>query len=331
MFREHRFAKVVLSVLGVAIAGCVGAAAVHDNSVPLIHTSRSIPTDKVATSRGENDSAKPKDHTGTTYDILHPQSFGYLGGKLDGYAYFYSDTAFGRSVVKAHPRSGTEADVTVAMTSTGMQDPCNPSPIGLELYTVTQNGTNLCEGQPYAYSVEDQCSIDPDFQALSGKAFRVAGAFVDGQYRTEVNGKEVFSLSCMSGAVAKCAHWGYVPGSEAGALTDHFAACVHAARAEYQAGTAYTCPGTIVDFFDTIGIQPPSLQPGLVVEAAWGKNGLLCLNSARFPACQGLVTASACTPEQLSGNDPAVLLVTRSSADNTITSGVCPVDGVGCR
>ncbi|UQA60292.1 ADYC domain-containing protein [Polyangium aurulentum] len=338
MFRENRTAKiVVLSVMG--LAGCFGAAVAPQNAVPLVHMPRVAQPEELYSAPGapapqEITTAKRPPADG----IVHPQSFGYFGGGLESYAYFYQDSSLGPSEVKAHLRNGaiTAQDVTLTMTDSGVDDPCNPSTPNLDLYTVTYDGVNQCEGKTYEPGPEDTCTNDQNYTSFAGKAIKVPGAFdtADGKYKMEIGGKRVFSLSCMSGAVAKCAHWGYVPGNDTTSRTAHFSACVHAARAEYTTGISHTCSGTQVDFVDNIGLQPVSYQ-NLALEAAWGADGLLCLDAARFPACNNSVPPEKkCTSAQMSWQDSRILLWTRSKADNKLPSpytAECPVNGNYCR
>ncbi len=337
MFRENRVAKIVVpSVL--VIAGCFGAAVAPDTAVPLVHMPVPVTLPTPSTSR-ETGAPGGSKHSSVNGTLVHPQSYGYLGGSLEAYAYFYEETVSGQVAVKAHPLGLTEPEVTLAVTDSGANDLCSQSSVPLDLYDVTHNGTNMCDKQEYTYGGDDRCLTS--YAALTGKAIRVPGAFDDkGNYQKIINGKAVFSLSCMTGAVAKCAHWGYMPSDASKA--EYFAACVHAARAKYVANSndSYTCPNTLVDFVDNIGIQAQS-DAKYTVEAAWGKDGLICLNSTRYQGCQDDMfppllpsLVPACNSSVIGWGNDAIRLWTRHKphpdTTSTSTSSACPVNGNNC-
>jgi hypothetical protein len=91
------------------------------------------------------------------------------------------------------------------------------------------------------------------------------------------------SFSCMNGALAKCAAWGYAPWSVG---ADVHQACTRLVRADYcGTGISYTKNGTLIDVYDARGIGTPITDDSSAVfEAGWGANGAVCVNRPRFDA-----------------------------------------------
>jgi uncharacterized protein YjbI with pentapeptide repeats len=91
------------------------------------------------------------------------------------------------------------------------------------------------------------------------------------------------SYSCLDGAIAKCVMWGYEP-SKVGA--DLHQSCTRMVRADYcGSGVSFTKEGTLIDVFDTRGVQQPTAgDPSLVFEAAWTTTGAACVNRTRYDA-----------------------------------------------
>jgi hypothetical protein len=354
----------LIAVTLVSLAGCAvpvflsgGGGSSHSVTLPAPGTPDGVK---------ELPAPKAKIH-GSTYKI-NPQSFTYHGGKLEDYDYFYSNTTDPAQAQVPFDGSSAPASVIGHLATGGTEilqlvgvadDRCvasggpaaldGPSPLGtLPLYRVEKfdpaTGTtiDLCNGEAYAFSAEETCS-PADLQTLSGKAIAAPGYWnpTTGTYQQTLDGtttgKQVFSLSCMTGAVAKCMHWGYVPykSFQGTQLSPYFQACVRAARAQYTAtsSTSYTCEGTEVDFYDRLGIQTISPAGNLSFEAAWKQGGPLCVGKPRYDACSlsSAVTSILCTERDWTNvaNWPAdVLLATRSSP--SATPGECPVNGANC-
>lgn len=189
------------------------------------------------------------------------------------------------------------------------RDPCVPygalkEGSNLPVYRVRdERGQNPCLKQDNDVVDEDELAacegattqekID-SANSLNGLAVAVAGYWdKDGIQQKRLPGSDVrpvVTLACISGIVAKCAHWGYLPWGESKdgtQLSEYHVACVHAARAAYGSkdgpnvtAASQTCEGTVVDIFDRIGIQAEKgkLEP----ESYWGVDGKLCLLRPRF-------------------------------------------------
>ena len=97
------------------------------------------------------------------------------------------------------------------------------------------------------------------------------------------------TLTCVSGAVGKCARFGYRPwarGPQGEDLAPYHAACVQMVRADYCGdGTPHTRDGTAIDLYDDVGIQAAATRddPEFAFEAGWGPQGAVCVARTRWP------------------------------------------------
>lgn len=96
------------------------------------------------------------------------------------------------------------------------------------------------------------------------------------------------TLTCVSGAVGKCARFGYRPWSqsdEGEELMPLHAACVRMVRADYCGdGQGHTKDGTAIDNYDDYGIQRRGVanDPSFVFEAGWTGQGAVCVHHTRW-------------------------------------------------
>ncbi len=119
--------------------------------------------------------------------------------------------------------------------------------------------------------------------------------------------ERAITLTCVSGAVGKCARfgyrpWGHGPGGEA--LLPYHAACVHMVRADYAGdGQAATRDGTAIDISDRLGIQRPETgdDPAFAFEAGWGPQGAVCVARTRWPELLDLDALHARHPGRFDG------------------------------
>jgi hypothetical protein len=98
-----------------------------------------------------------------------------------------------------------------------------------------------------------------------------------------------FTLTCTSGAQAKCVRYGYKPWKKAPDGSDTMAAlyeaCTHMARADYCGdGVPSTRDGTTIDIYDQHGVQQPATGPEFRFEAGWTPAGAVCVHHPRIPA-----------------------------------------------
>lgn len=137
-----------------------------------------------------------------------------------------------------------------------------------------------------------------------------------------------FDLTCTSGAVGKCIRWGYRPWEEqAGGppLAALHQACVHMLRADYGGdGSSTTREGTLIYWCDRFGVRPCGEDAPGAFEAAWGRNGAICVArpriaenvsleqlAERYPRLKPHLGSATCS-EDGAVRDPAALLFNRS-------------------
>lgn len=135
------------------------------------------------------------------------------------------------------------------------------------------------------------------------------------------------AFTCTSGAEGKCILMGYRPWDERAdaPMRDLHAACIHLVRADYGGDDhATTRDGTIIDVYDRFGIQKPEAADPMPFEAAWGRDGAVCVAhpriaqnvglaelESRYPRLRNRLGHDACTEEAMRHN-PDVLLFNRS-------------------
>lgn len=143
------------------------------------------------------------------------------------------------------------------------------------------------------------------------------------------DGRGGFELTCTSGAVGKCIRWGYRPWEEqpdGPPLTALHEACVHMARADYGGdGRASTRDGTMIYWCDRFGVHPCGEPTPPAFEAAWGREGAICIArpriaenvslaqlAERYPRLQPHLGPARCS-EDIAMHDPRALLFNSSS------------------
>lgn len=338
-----RMPIVHLISLGIAIIVCTDAAA---NSKKKTESNKAI--------RVLND-----------YGLLvqHSQSALLNDGRLEGVEFFSGDLAklengLELKAVWKDPSKESSAPIEIAVVIEGMiedklaGDKKNISPRPYIFYPMlTKIGDfklpakiNLCERQyvpPYS-KAEKEKSNKNDLKALHKRAVAVAGYWdrKTGAYVSDPAGKK-FTISCLSGIVAKCAHWGYVPNAEfiknaiKIPLTPYHEACVRAARAMYDPTSlrSYTCRSTVIDIYDNLGIKESDRTADLQFEGVWIKNGdrvEMKLVAQRFqencssepvPLCS---PADMCKDPHLEGWGKGIVAVRSDLENNQSSSGECP-------
>jgi hypothetical protein len=96
-------------------------------------------------------------------------------------------------------------------------------------------------------------------------------------------GNAALTYACRGAALAKCIEWGYKPWSTAGgtSLEEFHQSCTRMVRADYCGdGISHTVNGTQIHVLDEKGVQGVDPNVTYVVEAEWGPDGAVCLNSA---------------------------------------------------
>jgi hypothetical protein len=157
----------------------------------------------------------------------------------------------------------------------------------------------------------------PDAQGRR-RAIPLAGVWTaDGRH---LHAEGLFELACTSDAIGKCARMGYHPWKSEAAWDMH-QACTRMVRADYCGdGVSHTRDGMRIDLYDRVGIQKDEPEPGMRFEAAWGKDGAVCVARPRLadgPPPAEVVAACpqklqpTCT-EEASREDPRALLFNKS-------------------
>jgi hypothetical protein len=136
------------------------------------------------------------------------------------------------------------------------------------------------------------------------------------------------TFTCTSGAEGKCILMGYQPwedGTKA-PMRDLHAACIHMVRADYGGDDHPTTrDGTAIDVYDRFGIQKPEIADPMPFEAAWSRDGAICVAhpriaqnvtldeiARRYGRLKGRVGPEACTEEAMR-HHPDALLFNRSA------------------
>lgn len=119
------------------------------------------------------------------------------------------------------------------------------------------------------------------------------GIFVNGRWSADGTWHPGgWTFSCPSGVIAKCVRgWGYKPWKTLHSpvcgdvdLQPLHQACTRAARADYCGdGTSYTREHTLIDMFDTCGLNVREHAPERREESAFDEHGALWVSTPRWP------------------------------------------------
>jgi len=160
----------------------------------------------------------------------------------------------------------------------------------------------------YALSVQDRATgawrgaCAPDARGVA-RGFPLAGAWTEAGEHVRTPGR--FELTCTSGALGKCVRMGYKPW-QGDAMWDRHQACVRMVRADYCGdGVGHTRNGTTIDVYDTVGIQAADPGAALAFEAAWGKDGAVCVRRTRLPDVTTLEEIVSTCPARLAAQSGA--------------------------
>lgn len=122
-------------------------------------------------------------------------------------------------------------------------------------------------------------------------------------------GSKGIELSCTSGAIAKCARFGYrrwATAADGTALATLHEACVRMVRGDYGgADRPWTKDGMNIDMYDDHGVQTPDNLPEHAFEAGWSPDGAVCVHHVRVRENTTLAELEALYPA-LSGRTGAI-------------------------
>ncbi len=285
-------------------------------------------------------------------DDSKPQGPDFRGGCLEYITHLEGMLESGKvpsERVQAHSMTGETLTLKVLKVGEDTDNRVARVP----LYEVTyreeaaQREIDLCKNAEY-----DVRGLEPAAASrLKGKAIAVPGYWMLGKWQPGKQNQPVFTLACVSGVIAKCAHWGYVPwvdyqGRKEDNLAPYHHACVQAARAQYEDGAeqeeSYTCSYTEIDIYDRLNINKRR-NAKLSFESQWTEQGLKCMARSRWQHCDKeladrhvTVSATGCSdPVPGVGQDwprdavPGVLIAIASDPKNNALA--CPkLDDKGC-
>jgi len=174
---------------------------------------------------------------------------------------------------------------------------------------VTQSGV---QSDVYFNTVH-QLNADEEFETLCRdgagnptEAIALPGTW-DGETAVRQASTGKFTWACRGASLAKAVEWGYRPWVSA-TMSDAHQAAMRMIRGDYCGnGTSYTTNGNPIDVSDKWNIQITDTT--WQVEAKWGPNGAVCLNTPRklqHPRSSIPCAASLpyCTSNGLAGGSP---------------------------
>ena len=201
---------------------------------------------------------------GTSLQGTSLQGTSLQGTSLDG-----SQTSLPVGTVLSSNRDPS-LQLRIAAVKTDWQDPSGE----ITLYSITAWDAK-------AAAWKEVCAADPWGERW---AIAVAGRWDEsGTHQPDPAG---FTFACTSGVIAKCVRWGYKPWKTLNGtdLAPYHQACTRMARADYCGdGTAHTVNGTLIDLYDTLGIQARTPDvTDMFFEGTWTPDGAYCLGKVRW-------------------------------------------------
>ena len=216
------------------------------------------------------------------------------------------------SLISAHDGTSTKIGAQLANTvykinfdplSTGGED------LTFKIVSVTQSAV---QSDVYFHAVEQVNEFD-EFETLcrdgagaATQAIALPGTW-NGETAVRQSSTGKFTWACRGASLAKAVEWGYRPWVSAD-MNDAHQAAMRMIRADYcGTGQTYTSNGNPIDVSDKWGIQVADTNWD--VEAKWGPNGAVCLNTPRklwYPRSSIPCAASLpyCTSNGLSNGTP---------------------------
>lgn len=274
----------------------------------------------------------------------HPQTQKLKAGKLEQTWRFDGKVVDGvipgSGIARGEDLVGNPVEVHFELK---LFDPCvKNTTVPLPLYRVwSESSSGNVELCPDDYPVgrvageSRVCGGDAELARVNKLAVAVPGYYDKGANRAHfIPSDQYFTIACITGVAAKCAHWGYMPGAmnnePRADLGPYYSACVHAALADYENAYnvdttgptgSYTCEGTIVDIFDNLGIQTEDENSATMsLESSWIGSGPISIARPRYVGCQSKVE----TLRQFNQPDNGWLVKIRSDKNNTPVNGDCP-------
>jgi hypothetical protein len=178
----------------------------------------------------------------------------------------------------------------------------NGAPVALRIDAAAQGTGANVDVWFYAVSFNTGSAWAPlcgiDDLGMPVEAVPVAGVWgVSGGYMPS---STQFTFACRARTIAKCVELGY---KTYRGFANQLASCVRMMRADYcGTGVAYTVDGTLVNVYDSVGLQADT--QAWDIEAEWSPTGARCITSAGYsrfsqegrtpPSCLSTLQSSTC-------------------------------------
>jgi hypothetical protein len=184
-------------------------------------------------------------------------------------------TSLQGAVLTAIDGNGVAITLRIAAAQIDPHDPDGEITLyALEVQTATGEWQNVCN--PDASGERWAVPVSGSWDARGGRIYDPT----------------VITFGCTSGVIVKCMRWGYKPWKTVNgqSLAPYHQACTRMARADYCGkGVSHTVDGTLIDIYDTLGIQVRTSKEELkaaklklTFEAAWTPDGAYCVAKERY-------------------------------------------------
>jgi len=203
--------------------------------------------------------------------------------------------------VTANLANGATATLVIEDVQRSTNDP------DLWYYTIAQGS-----GGSKTYPCGTDGGVPIQALALAGRWDLTSGTSTGGAY---IDDPDMFTLSCVGSATAKCAEFGYKPWQTinetsgqttvARSLRAFHQACTRMVRADYCGdGMAHTIEHVPINVWDNFNTQvSSSVPPTWRADAEWSPSGAVCISNFRFDD-EGVTTAyvNQHCPSRVSGS-----------------------------
>ncbi len=209
---------------------------------------------------------------------------GFIVGVLDAAIAQFTDLQFhSSSLLKVwHPASGTwkiGAQLNGMTFDTEFEVDGNPLQGQIKIVNVVQSSQG---SDVYFYTVQTNSSGSWQSACFDGAGNPTEAIAVEGNFDSTTGTRTSdigLTWACRGAAIAKAIEWGYRPWVN-GTYKNYHQAAVRMIRADYCGnGEHHTSNGNPIDIADGLGIQ--TFDSAWNIEAGWGVNGAVCLNTPR--------------------------------------------------
>ena len=153
------------------------------------------------------------------------------------------------------------------------------------VFKINSVSQSILQNDVYFYNVEQLNELNV-FETLCRdgagnptQAIALPGTWDPERATRQSGGTGKFTWACRGASLAKAVEWGYRPWASA-AMNDAHQATMRMIRADYCGdGVTHTSNGNPIDISDKWNLQSP--ETSWAIEAKWGPNGAVCLNTPR--------------------------------------------------